>query len=74
MALEPAAHGITVNAIAPGEVSTPMTGRHHVDPTTQERPGIPLGRPGAAAEAAYATGVSFVVDGGLLLTAAQRDD
>jgi NAD(P)-dependent dehydrogenase (short-subunit alcohol dehydrogenase family) len=82
MALELAPHGITVNAVAPGEISTPMTGQHDVDPKSQERPGIPLGRPGAAAEiaaaiawlaspdASYATGASFVVDGGLLLMAA----
>jgi NAD(P)-dependent dehydrogenase (short-subunit alcohol dehydrogenase family) len=82
MALELAEHGITVNAIAPGEISTPMTGQHDVDPTTQERPGIPLGRPGVASEiaaaisflagpdASYVTGTSFVVDGGLLLMAA----
>jgi NAD(P)-dependent dehydrogenase (short-subunit alcohol dehydrogenase family) len=82
MALELAPHGITVNAVAPGEISTPMTGQHDVDPKSQERPGIPLGRPGDAAEIAaaiawlaspdssYATGASFVVDGGLLLMAA----
>ncbi|HEX2192886.1 MAG TPA: SDR family oxidoreductase [Acidimicrobiales bacterium] len=85
MALELAEHGITVNAIAPGEISTPMTGQHDVDPASQERPGIPLGRPGGAAEiaaaisflagpdASYVTGASFVVDGGLLLMAAVRN-
>jgi NAD(P)-dependent dehydrogenase (short-subunit alcohol dehydrogenase family) len=86
MALELAEHGITVNAVAPGEVSTPMTGQEDVDPRTQERPAIPWKRPGSAHEIAslvvwlaspgaeYATGSSFVVDGGLLLTAAVRDD
>ena len=85
MALELAEHGITVNAVAPGEISTPMTGQHDVDPHTQEREGIPLGRPGSAHEIAsivawlaspessYATGSSFVVDGGLLLMAAVRN-
>jgi NAD(P)-dependent dehydrogenase (short-subunit alcohol dehydrogenase family) len=85
MALELAAHGITVNAVAPGEISTPMTGQHDVDPGTQERTGIPLGRPGDASEiagaiawlagpdASYATGASFVVDGGLLLMAAMAN-
>jgi NAD(P)-dependent dehydrogenase (short-subunit alcohol dehydrogenase family) len=82
MALELAPHGITVNAVAPGEVSTPMTDQHDADPHEQDRPRIPLGRPGhareiaaaitwlASPEASYATGSSFVVDGGLLLMAA----
>ncbi len=82
MALELAEHGVLVNAVAPGEISTPMTGQHDVDPRTEERPGIPLGRPGdareiatvirflASADASYVTGSSFVVDGGLLLMAA----
>jgi NAD(P)-dependent dehydrogenase (short-subunit alcohol dehydrogenase family) len=86
MALELAEHGILVNAVAPGEIATPMTGNEDVDPTQVERPGIPLRRPGSAHEiasivswlaspgAAYATGHSFVVDGGLLLMAAVRND
>ncbi|MDQ3945769.1 MAG: SDR family oxidoreductase [Actinomycetota bacterium] len=83
MALELADHGITVNAVAPGEISTPMTGQHDVDPQTQERPGIPLERPGSAwevaalvvhlARATYTTGSSYVVDGGLMLMAAERN-
>src|SRR5436305_9081638 len=48
MALELAEHGITVNAVAPGEISTPMTGHHEEDPRALERPGIPAGRPGDA--------------------------
>ena len=82
MALELAEHGITVNAVAPGEVSTPMTGQHDVDPTTEDRLAIPVGRPASAHEIAqavvfladpgstYVTGTSVVVDGGLLLMAA----
>jgi NAD(P)-dependent dehydrogenase (short-subunit alcohol dehydrogenase family) len=82
MALELAEHEITVNAIAPGEIATPMTGAEDVDPGSEERPSIPLGRPGHADEIAavvaflaspgarYATGESLVVDGGLLLMAA----
>jgi NAD(P)-dependent dehydrogenase (short-subunit alcohol dehydrogenase family) len=85
MALELAPHGMTVNAVAPGEIATPMTGKEDVDPQTVERPGIPAGRPGDAREiaslvswlasdaAACATGHSFVVDGGLLLMAAIRE-
>src|SRR5213079_3048786 len=75
MALELAEHGITVNAVAPGEIATPMTSNEDVDPRTIDRPGIPAGRPGSAHEiasivswlaspgASYATGHSFVVDG-----------
>ncbi len=79
MALELAEHGITVNAIAPGEITTPMTGAEDVDPRTEERPMIPAKRPGDAREiaslvvwlcsdgAAYTTGQSFIVDGGFML-------
>ncbi len=85
MALELAPHGITVNAVAPGEISTPMTGQHDVDPRTQDRPQVPLGRPGDAHEvaaliawlvgpdASYITGASYLIDGGLLLMAAVRN-
>ena len=81
MALELAPHRITANAVAPGHIATPMTGKAGVDPETVPLPAIPLGRPGDPAEvaaliaqlaseaAAYTTGASFVVDGGLLLTA-----
>jgi NAD(P)-dependent dehydrogenase (short-subunit alcohol dehydrogenase family) len=78
MAIELAEHGITVNAVAPGEIATPMTGQTDVDPTTERRPGVPLGRPGDAREiaaivaflaspaASYVTGSSYVADGGML--------
>jgi NAD(P)-dependent dehydrogenase (short-subunit alcohol dehydrogenase family) len=78
LALELGVHGITANTVAPGEISTPMTGQEDVDPRTQDRPGIPLGRPGSAWEiasviaflaspaASYVTGASWVVDGGML--------
>jgi NAD(P)-dependent dehydrogenase (short-subunit alcohol dehydrogenase family) len=85
MALELADHGITVNTVAPGEIATPMTGNEDVDPRQIEREWIPLGRPGDAREiasliawlcsdgAAYATGSTFVADGGLMLIAADRN-
>src|SRR5918992_970183 len=85
MALELAEHGITVNSVAPGEIATPMTGAEDEDPAAIERPGIPAGRPGhareiasaiaylASPEAAYVTGESWVIDGGLMLMAAQAN-
>ncbi|THA76184.1 SDR family oxidoreductase [Streptomyces sp. A0592] len=78
MALELAEHRITVNAVAPGEIATPMTGQEDADVHTVSRPGIPLGRPGDAREvaevvvfltgpaASYVTGASWAVDGGML--------
>ncbi|HYP23344.1 MAG TPA: SDR family oxidoreductase [Actinomycetota bacterium] len=85
MALELAEHGITVNAVAPGEIATAMTGNEDVDPAEVERPGIPMGRPGdawevahviahlASPEASYTTGASYVVDGGLMLMPAMAN-
>jgi len=85
LALELAEHGITVNSVAPGEITTPMTGAEDVDPRSERRPGIPAGRPGdareiaaaiafiASGEAAYLTGQSVVVDGGMLLMAAMAN-
>src|SRR4051812_16369483 len=79
MALELASHGITVNAVAPGEVATPMTGQEDADVRQTERPGVPLRRAGdareiaavvaflASPEAAFVTGSSYVADGGMLL-------
>lgn len=85
MALELAEHGITVNSVAPGEIATPMTGQEDEDPRGEQRPGVPAGRPGdarevarligylASPEASYTTGASYVVDGGMLLMAAQAN-
>jgi NAD(P)-dependent dehydrogenase (short-subunit alcohol dehydrogenase family) len=84
-ALELAEHGITVNAVAPGEISTKMTGQQDEDPTTSDRPGLPAARPGhadeiahaiaylASPQASYTTGESLVVDGGLMLMAAEAN-
>jgi NAD(P)-dependent dehydrogenase (short-subunit alcohol dehydrogenase family) len=85
-ALELAEHGITVNAVAPGEIATKMTGQQDEDPhDDRDRPGLPAQRPGHADEIAHAiaylaspeasstTGESLVVDGGLLLMAAEAN-
>ncbi|MEU1548738.1 MULTISPECIES: SDR family oxidoreductase [Nocardia] len=83
LAQELAEYDITVNSVAPGEISTPMTGQEDVDPREQSRPGVPLGRTGhakevaavvaflAGPEASYVTGASYVVDGGMLLMGPQ---
>jgi NAD(P)-dependent dehydrogenase (short-subunit alcohol dehydrogenase family) len=85
MALELAAHGITVNSVAPGEIATPMTGQEDDDPHAAQRPGVPLRRRGDAREvaeliaylsspeASYTTGGSYVIDGGMLLMAARAN-
>ena len=78
IALELGGHGITAVSVAPGEIATPMTGQTDRDPHQEDRPGIPLGRPGDAREvaaliaflaspgAAYISGTSIVIDGGML--------
>jgi NAD(P)-dependent dehydrogenase (short-subunit alcohol dehydrogenase family) len=86
MALELGEHAITVNSVAPGEISTEMTGMDESEAYHQSRPGNPLGRPGhvhevasvigflASPRSAYVTGASFTVDGGLMLMAAHGHD
>lgn len=86
LALELAEHGITVNAVAPGEIATEMTGMDESDAFGEDRPGNPVGRPGHVAEvasvigflasprASYVTGSSYAVDGGLMLMAAHGHD
>jgi NAD(P)-dependent dehydrogenase (short-subunit alcohol dehydrogenase family) len=78
LALELGPHGITANAVAPGEIATKMTGQEDEDPREQERD-LPVPRPGhareiagmvgflASPEGAYTTGQSLIVDGGMYL-------
>jgi len=79
MAHELGEHGIRVNAVAPGQIATRMTGKEDESPP---KTNVPLGRAGDAREVAaliawlasdestYVTGSSYVVDGGLMLRAA----
>ncbi len=71
VALELAPHGIRVNSLHPGRISTPATDAMPVDMIP-----IPLGRPGvpdevasfvvflASDESSFATGAEFTMDGG----------
>jgi NAD(P)-dependent dehydrogenase (short-subunit alcohol dehydrogenase family) len=80
LALEAAAHGVTVNAVSPGATDTPLNVTAYtpeVRRTYEQR--IPLGRIGSEAEVAdvvvfvasqasrYMTGQELVVDGGLVI-------
>jgi 3alpha(or 20beta)-hydroxysteroid dehydrogenase len=74
VAMELAPHGIRVNSIHPGRISTPAT-----DQMPEGLIPIPLGRPGkpeevatfavflASDESSFATGSEFVVDGGTVM-------
>ncbi|MYW01062.1 glucose 1-dehydrogenase [Streptomyces sp. SID3343] len=81
LAVELAPHGITVNAVAPGMVETPIDGEFPLDREPFEaayRDRIPLGRYASPDECAgavvylasdaarYVTGTRIVVDGGVL--------
>jgi NAD(P)-dependent dehydrogenase (short-subunit alcohol dehydrogenase family) len=78
LALELGPHGITANAVAPGEIATKMTGQEDQDPRSERRD-LPVPRPGhareiagmigflASPEGAYTTGQSLIVDGGMSL-------
>ena len=80
LALEVAHAGITVNAVAPGAIETPMNDEAYTDEvrrTYEQR--IPLGRIGTSEEVAdvilflasdaarYVTGQELIVDGGLTI-------
>ncbi|MBB5390050.1 MULTISPECIES: SDR family NAD(P)-dependent oxidoreductase [unclassified Herbaspirillum] len=79
MAVELCPHGITVNAVAPGPVDTPMTRVLHTDKFREEYTrAIPMKRYGTTAEiasavtylasdgASYVNGIVLPVDGGFL--------
>jgi NAD(P)-dependent dehydrogenase (short-subunit alcohol dehydrogenase family) len=81
MALELGQHHIRVNSVAPGQIATRMTGQEDQRP---ESANVPLSRAGDAREvgavitwlasedASYVTGSSYVIDGGLMLIAAEH--
>ena len=81
-AKEFAARGVTVNAVCPGFIGTEMANELGEDMLEKVKSAIPLGRLGAAEEvaglvrylalddsAAYITGHSLTIDGGIAIGA-----
>jgi NAD(P)-dependent dehydrogenase (short-subunit alcohol dehydrogenase family) len=79
MAIELGRNNIRVNAVAPGEINTAMSGREGLAGSAVPRPALPAGRAGNPTEVAaaivwlasdaarYVTGATLVVDGGAVL-------
>jgi len=79
LAVEVAAHGVTVNAVMPGNVETPGLGETSEEHRNRMLSAIPMGRFGtprdvgvavrflASPDAAYITGQTLIVDGGQVL-------
>ena len=80
LAYEVAPQGVTVNAIAPGIIHTPMHGRPAQETEARHKGRIPLGRIGkpedivgaavflASEAAAYITGQVIHVNGGMVMS------
>jgi NAD(P)-dependent dehydrogenase (short-subunit alcohol dehydrogenase family) len=79
LAYEVASRGITVNAIAPGFITTAMTDKLNDDQKSKILTQVPAGRMGdaaeiaaavlylASAEAGYVTGATLHVNGGMAM-------
>ena len=79
LAVEVAAHGVTVNAVMPGNVETPGLGETGEEHRNRMLSAIPMGRFGtprdvgvavrflASPDAGYITGQTLIVDGGQVL-------